>query len=236
MKKVLLILIVGFSSLNSHAQSSSAYIEFTINDTMSVLGEKFKLLILCSTPNSVTYEFDTTAASMDMDSDDATEKKCEQDMIALIKKHKLDTVALSTIDIKSAPMIPYFAGAGKPIKVVHITSYQSCISFIKDLKATAGLSGHIIQTESSAEAEAEKILCRKIMAAARKKAEWMAEIAGKKAGQVLLIKDDEITAEENTWAFYSALATMGQEWGSFGLDFGTRLHLAKKITFRFSLD
>lgn len=127
------------------------------------------------------------------------------------------------------------------VKTLVFTSENKLMDFYKELEQYPNVYAFITSFENDPSEETGKKLLEKLIAKAKQKASGLAQVMGKKLGEIVQItesKDSEIRATGDVsvgagWTMYPPLSALPQTTGAIESDQVAKLSLSRGLTIRF---
>ncbi|HUC79711.1 MAG TPA: hypothetical protein VMR70_02300 [Flavisolibacter sp.] len=197
MLKIVFVLAAFCTTFFASAQTKP-FVEVVVEDTIQIDADEIIYHVGHVDWTSVitvdTAAFDTMAVVPDVPVVNRL-----QDVRQLIKTMQLDTLK----EVRYT--VSHYEGLQEPGISIRFLSIDKLKEFADRIRQLENTKGTIIATKSSKEKATEKILFQRLYNQAKKKAETLAQIAGKKLGDVIVVKEKE---QQGGWTMYPALSTI----------------------------
>lgn len=232
MKKKIVLFLSMLISAVLLSQTRNDFIEVTVSDTILIEPERFFYTVICNKPDieETLKEIKESNYSSKKES-----KKTEEDIRKIIKKLKLDTIAIVNYSIKGDTFYNYDRNMDNngTFRIV-LNSKEQLQGLVEELRKIKKIDGFISRVESSKKNESEKLLYKQLIEKARIKAELLSAYANRSIGQIQQITEQE-DEEKNGWTVYPSLSGIA-DWiqAKMGLP-SYLINVYKKIIVRFEL-
>ena len=219
MFKVILIAAKLFLFVSSSSAQTNPYVEVLVSDTMQLDPDEIIYAVKYShwspaidTLPTVAFDLDPTMAVL-------------QEVRQIIQAIKLDTIKTENYEV--SPDRSY-EGPVIFIRFKSMDKLQEFTSRIEKLERIKGWVRSMLMTQENA---AEKILFRRLFNQAKAKAEVLAQIAGKKLGNVVFVKEQPT---EGGWTMYPPLSALDEHYSQQKVSQNGKITLYRNLLVQFN--
>jgi hypothetical protein len=223
MLKAFFISAALFIASQVSAQTNQ-FVEVVVEDTMQIEAEEIIYVV-----GFVDWTTTTDAVAADTMPTALIPPKPKIDHLQKVRQI-LQALQLDTLKENEYSVSPYESYHHSTISV-RFRSVDKLKEFTNRIRKLENIRGSITTTSSSRETAAEKILFQRLFNQAKAKAETLAQIAGKKLGTAVSVKEKDA---QGGWTMYPPISALGDRHTETAVDQNGKIRLYRCLIVQFS--